>query len=102
MEKHLYPTNEDPMYGESFVINGAQFRDINGNYTEMIECSLTNGDYEKNIYQVGNMWEDWKKMKKNLSDILTSIFNRAGIKTKFREVTVFKVSYIGIPGTYLI
>lgn len=92
--KRIYPTEEDPRYGSTFMVCGIQLEDIDNNLTEMIPVSIDKA------YPIGKTWEEYRKMKRGLSDAICDSLNKLG--GLYKSVVSFKIKYFGDPNPQVI
>ena len=116
--KRIYPTEEDPRYGQRFIIKGIQFIDIEGDYTPMIDFVEVSFKGSK-VFEVGSNWNAWKRNKAIISDAMYNGLNNNAQQSyerrrqessfvreprpNFRDAVSLKVEYLMEPDkTYII
>lgn len=119
----IWPTEDNPRYGQRFKVIGCQFINIDKQYTEMLDMEL--GDWVKSpydremhfvpkLFEVGKTWGEWRRNKEKLSDLITDGLNRNKRESykrmkeecmfpsmmgaeplNYREVCALKIEYVG-------
>jgi hypothetical protein len=91
----FYPDEDDPRYGQKFMITGIQLKDIDGQYTGWVDVRIRKKDTIAPMWhEVGKNWGEWVKNKKKLKELLINILDESGCEVNYREVSAIRGQYI--------
>ena len=99
LKTRLYPTEDEPRYGQQFRVTGAQFIDLDGKYTNVVsfEIMSSKNQNQPHYFKVGKNWTEWKFNRDKIRDQILKILDTNHEKglIPYREVSAIKGKYFG-------